>query len=587
MKNIMKLDFTPFYISIGTFIALYLLMPKWIYSPIALTDTDPWLQIGYFLDYKLMAHVYYSEHFKDIISTNFLGIFFYKIFSPFWANLLLKFFRFSIFGYFIYSIAKFEINKKTAILTLFVSLTSYTVLIAFGGDYTDGWIVFYLTATIYSLLKAYRDSNVKILWLIFSGIFYCLMIGAGFQSLIYTISLFAMLILLENKKNNKFKLLSMHYLYPFIGCLICFCILNLVNYLYIGDFWYCKNSITRALSFVEKGRWQDSMNILSKNNILFAIFILFISTFIYCKNIFKLEYFNNFNFIILITTWINIIIMLFLEIFLKQELISNINYFNHIIPFIILLYAAYVIKYLSESNKNLNYIFMLAIVFYFCIIWYMPGPSFIPEYFPSKLTSIGRNTFMSYPIIYDVYVYIGIILILASYFLFSNFKKKFKFILFLILIILFNFTPFVYTLKNEMSIQFKHISGKDFFESVVDWFYYSNKINKKRKKVFWYNEIKDTYIKTCLGVSNSKKGVFDISMPYLNISTNTFKNKMEYLNQPGFTITILCSDKNDAILAKQILEKENNKEVSIINEREFLGKCFKIFIIEYKINNNN
>lgn len=585
MKNIIKFDFTPVYISIVTFIVLYLLMPKWIYSPIALTDTDPWLQIGYFLDYKLMSHVYYNEHFKDIISTNLLGILFYKTYTPFLANLLLKFFRFLIFGYFIYSTTKFEINKKTAILTLCVSLTSYTVLIAFGGDYTDGWIVFYLTATIYSLFKAYRISNVKILWLILSGIFCCLMIGAGFQSLIYTISLFLMLILLEYKRNLKFKLLSMHYLYPIIGCLICFCILNLVNYLYIGDFWYCKNSITRAISFVGEHRWHGSMNILSKNNILFAICILFIATFTYLKNVFKFERFTNFDFIILITTWINIIIMFFLEIFFKQELISNINYFNHIIPFIILLYATYVIKYLSELNKKLNYIFMLAIVFYFCIIWYMPGPFFIPEFFPSKLTSIGRNIFMSYPVIYDIYIYIGILLIFACYFLFSNFKKYFKFILFLMLIILFNFTPFVYTLKNESSVQFKHISGKDFFESVVDWFHYSNKINKKRKKVFWYNEKKDTYIKTCLGVSNSKKGVFDISMPYLNISTNAFKDKMKYLNQPGFIITILCSDKNDAILAKQILEK-NNKKVSIINEKEFLGKCFKIFIIEYKINNN-
>jgi len=209
----------------------------------------------------------------------------------------------------------------------------------------------------------------------------------------------------------------------------------------------------------------------------------------------------------------------------------------------------------------------------------MPGYFFLSEYYPTKLMSLNRTIPIVYPIIYPKYLYIGILFTLISFFIINNLKKYIIFISFILLVTLINFTPCIYIVKNDTSLQFKNISGKVFLESLVDWFNYSNKINKRRKFFFWFNEKHDTYIKSCLTVSNAKRNVYGIFMPQFQ------DDIIKRLGNADITVAILASNKNDILIGKTVLEKKF-KNISLRGNHIFTSKAFKIFIILCKINND-
>lgn len=472
IKKIYYNRFFPIILPTFLFLLYLLIMPNWFYNNIGWVDG--WAYTGFFIDFKQLRMAMPWHPAGDLLPLTLVGHFFYAIFQPFWANFFFKSIRFILFGFMIFRMIEIEANRKTALLTTIISLTLVQTLMALQSDYTDGMVVLYLTATLFSISKAFEKTNsLKKTWMFLSGVFFSLSVFTAVLSIVNALSIVIFIIFKQIKENSTFKKIFQGLFFPILGFAFATGTLALVNYIYFGDVFFFANTIRKMFTFLSEVRGVHNLEDIIKDG--GSLIFFFSALFIFLPCIFTIKQDKNKHFTGLIfysMFGLSLFIYWFLQVFRNQETISNTYYINHLIPFLILTIAISLFSPLidSLSNKNLLKVILVAALF-------------------------GVTTFIKIKIYWLIFT-IGMFL----FFIAKNNKKELisLFVLFIFLATFGYFNSYenlVSLVWNKYRQNDVRIKLRDYIKVNDAWIKYVKIIDPRREKYLWYNASKNWYMR--------------------------------------------------------------------------------------------
>lgn len=492
LEKVYTNKFFPLGFSAILFLLYFIIKPNWIYNNIGWVDG--WAYTGFFFDLKQLREFYPTHPAGDLLPLTLIGHFFYSVFQPFWANFIFKFCRFVLLGYMIFKTIEIETDRKTALLTTTFMFATLQTLVAIQSDYTDGMVIFYLTATIFSIVKAY-EIEIKKIWIFLSGLFFSMSVFTAILSVVNIVPLFLLIAFKTWQKNKKLKSIILSALLFIFGFMTAAGMLSLISYLMFGTVYFFESTIVKMFSFLGETRGvQNLKQIIEDGGALIFFLTPFILTIPVALSIKENKEKYAPNLIYFIMFLASLSIYSYLQFIRHQETISNIFYINHIVPF---------------------FITAVGICFFYPWIKALSGKNYIIILITSLLTGIS--------VLFKFNSYL-IIILLGLYLLIKSFKEKreilsivFIFIFFAIFAN-FNSNPkWGGWLVNKYRQGDVRIRLKNYINADATWIDYIKIVDPKREKYLWYNANKNWHMRGLSSSSHLWQGrLLNEEMPDIN-----------------------------------------------------------------------
>ncbi|MEO5356931.1 MAG: hypothetical protein H7844_06495 [Nitrospirae bacterium YQR-1] len=467
-----KTTFVHIFIIILFPVILLTINNKWIYANSFYLFIDPWIYLGYFLDFT--AHI---NAFKDNFYTNYFGTRFpwiipgtvaYKIFSPLTANyvLHLTFLYTALFSF--YFIVKHTLGKNTALFTtVLFGLYSY-FLYSIGWDYVDGAEITYFLLTVLSMVY-FKKTNGSPFWAVLCGFAYALLIYTHMYMILYTI--FLLLFFLYERKlsqsNVFFTKLITYAGITFLFVTVMFC---LFNYYVSGKILFFLPQLNVATDLtLNEHRWKIPFNTWFYNtgHLVFPLIVLFTNLLLLIYSFVKKKLLNN-SILLQLLYVLSFIMGTVFEIFNKPVLQQEF-YASNLMPLMFLSVSTWFYPFLEKLE--LNELFVLAI----CAVTILVIPFGLFSY-----------TWFSLPIKKYFYYYLVLLAVIGSilFFFISGNKRYIPFmLLFCMSYSIINYkTAFTEVFQNS-----NNVKREDAHVAIVGAIRYLKEINPDCSLLFWYN----------------------------------------------------------------------------------------------------
>jgi hypothetical protein len=240
---------------------------SWIYNP--LTDIDPWIYFGYFLNYPLYVSALFPDlYYGTRLSWILPGYCLNALFDPMTAKYILHvaFYYLAVFS--LYNLLRKEAGARSALVVAVLFGTHSYFLHAIGWDYVDGAGITYNLLALLCMAQA-AVSRRPGSWLVAggaaaAGMFYCnafLAVFLPFVPALYFYRVHRGLTLATPRTILRF------VLWFGLGALLVSLLFALVNYAVGGGFWFygpslqfiagsSKRSVSTPIwSWVTRGYW--------------------------------------------------------------------------------------------------------------------------------------------------------------------------------------------------------------------------------------------------------------------------------------------------------------------------------------------
>jgi len=247
----------------------------WIYNKIG--NVDQWGYTGHFLDFVRMRRCFPTHPAGDLLSTILPAAFFYHFFGALVGNLLFKLSCFTLAGYLFFRLVLNEFQLPTALITTVLLLFCYFFMMAIGADYTDGRVMLYYLATLcaISLSQSATSEAQENRRLLVAGFCFALCLSTAALSLIYGPIL--LLLYLSKRWRRRKALISVQLIFPIIGCLAGVLALCAIHWSYTGHLLYFANTLDKIWFFLHTNRRHQAMdNPISTAFMQFAHYIVII-----------------------------------------------------------------------------------------------------------------------------------------------------------------------------------------------------------------------------------------------------------------------------------------------------------------------
>ncbi|MBF0465932.1 MAG: hypothetical protein HQK88_13475 [Nitrospirae bacterium] len=336
-------------------IILLTLNNKWIFTNAFFIYVDPWIYLGYFLDFSGHLNAFKSYFYTNYFGTRFPwivpGILAYKVFPPLTANYVLHlgFLYTALFS--AYFIIKNVLDKNSALFTtILLGCYSY-FLFSLGWDYVDGAEITYLLLIILCLVNL-KKTNEKLLLGFFTGFFYALLLYTNLYMIIYTPT-FLIFFFYGNKAlktNFDFVKLATWISISFLLVTISFCILN---YAVSGQILFFLPQIKVALDLsLGYHRWKQPFAVwlFNAGHLVIPVIAFFINLILLFYSFFRKT--NEKNITLLRLLYVLSFIMAVIFELLKKPVLQQMFYASNLIPFLFLSIATWFYPFLEKLNSK-------------------------------------------------------------------------------------------------------------------------------------------------------------------------------------------------------------------------------------------
>ncbi|QWR76321.1 hypothetical protein E2O03_001825 [Candidatus Magnetomonas plexicatena] len=532
---------------------------KWIFTNAFFIFVDPWIYLGYFLDFSGHLNAFKVDFYTNYFGTRFPwivpGILAYKFFSPLAANYVLHlgFLYAALFS--AYFIIKNILNKNTALFTT-VLLGSYSYfLFSLGWDYVDGAEITYFLIIILCLVNL-KKTNENLAF--FIGVFYALLLYTHLYMIIYTP---AFLVFHGNsalKTNLNFvKLIT----FVSIGFLLVTISFFILNYVVSGQVVFFLPQIKVAMDLsLGHHRWKLPIEQwLFNAGHLVIPFIAFVINFILMVYSFFRKA-NEKKVLLLRLLYILSFLMAVVFELLKKPVLQQIFYASNLIPFLFLSIATWFYPFLEKLNRKQ----MLLVVMCSITILLIPFGLY---------SDAGTYVMIRYRKLLML-----LIVVAGSAFIYftSNTKRYIAYVLFFCL----SFSVINYLSSfREVFQNSNNVQRESAHIAVVKTIKYLMEINPKSESLFWYNSETDPMGRLFRAVNSA------YMWRYRRVSSEFPKIDKNIHPDNSTKIVFLTSKNEDYETAVNILKNVNYKAKLVsMKTIEQDNINFKIYFIAYDQN---
>lgn len=567
LSKIYKNPYMPLFAASAFFLFFTLIMPDWYYN--AAGWVDGWAYTGFFMDFPQMRSAIANHPAGDLLPLIFPGWIIYEIFNPFLGNIIFKFVRFIFAGYFIFRALEIEFSRRSALVGMVLFLTSFPFLEAARTDYTDGMVIFYISAALFCAAKAYIPSAKKALWLVLCGACFAGSVFSAFLSAVLGAGMAFFILYKENNNAVKVKNILKSAVLISVGFFAAVGLFAFIYFLLGFDVCFFINTVNKAKMFMGTARSSLTFfqSIFLPAGRLFAVGIICSVFMIFVLKMQKKL--NRKNITPVIAFLISFVLYALLQQFKNQETISNIYYLNHLFPFMIFSVSAIVFSPYLNAFKRRNFVLLIMVLVYLGIMPYI------------AIACIDIKHFL----------YTDIILIFlpaAAVLVFMLREKGIIFIsLFIMLYCSQGFSEyFAGKVQNKKYYHEDVISLPVYQRSVIAWVDYVKKNDPQRKGYIWYNA-RENYLYRGFSAASHlwQRRLFNEEMPDLDgIVIGGKRSALEKIE----TLFIISPSSQKASEAISVLKNNTDYEIEASETiMLFSERNITFFVTKCIINKNN